>query len=62
MVCVSVPDPSLQSTLFVAEFREDIRAAIPGFVECLKDPNDRVRFAAIEGLSKLGAHGLCQRP
>jgi hypothetical protein len=62
MVCVSVPDPLLCSTHCVAEFREDIRVAIPGFVECLKDSTYYVRSAAIEGLSKLGAHGLCQRP
>jgi hypothetical protein len=50
------------STRFVDEFREDIRAAIPGFVECLKDSTYYVCSASIEGLSQLGAHGLCQRP
>ena len=36
--------------------------AIPGIVECLKDSGIYVRSGAIEALSKLGAHGLCERP
>ena len=62
MVCVSVPDTLLRSSLFVAEFREAIRGAIPGIVYCLKDSESFVCKAAISGLSALGAHGLCQRP
>ena len=62
MVCVTIPDSLLRSSLFVAEFREAIRKAIPVIVDCLKDPEWNVRNAAIRGLSALGAHGLCQRP
>ena len=62
MVCVSVPDPLLCLSLFLAEFREAIGAGIPGIVDCLKDPESLVCKAAISGLSELGAHGLCQRP
>ena len=62
MVCVTVPDWLLRSSLFVAEFREAIRTDISVIVDCLKDPEENVRNAAIRGLSALGAHGLCQRP
>jgi hypothetical protein len=62
MVCVSVPDPLLRSSLFAVEFHEAIRMAIPRIVECLKDSKWDVRSQAISALSKLGAHGLCERP
>jgi HEAT repeat protein len=62
MVCVSIPDPLLRSSLFVVEFRQAIRTAIPGIVECLVDSQWYVRSQAISALSKLGAHGLCERP
>ena len=62
MVCVSVLDPLLRSSLFLVEFHEAIGMAIPGIIECLKDSKESVRIRAIEGLSKLGAHGLCERP
>ena len=61
-VCVSVPDLLLRSSLFVAEFRAAIWTAIPGIVECLKDLESDVRYAAISGLAALGAHGVSQRP
>ena len=44
--------------LFVAEWREGIRTAIPGIVECLKDVLWNARRAAIEVLSNLGAQGV----
>jgi hypothetical protein len=62
MVCVSVPDPLLRSSLLVVEFHEAIRMAIPRIVECLKDSKWSVRSAAIRALSELGVHGLRQRP
>jgi len=45
--------------MFQAEFREDIGKAIPCIVECLKDPDYHVRSAATQGLSLLGAYGMC---
>ena len=62
MVCVSVPDLLLRSSLFVVELREAIGMAIPAIVECLEDSDRDVRSTAISGLLKLAAHGLCQRP
>ena len=62
MVCVSVLDPLLRSSVFVAEFREAIQTAIPGIVECLNDPVSHVRNTAMSGLSALAAHGVSQRP
>ena len=59
MVCRSIPDPFLRSSLFVAELREAVGVAIPGIVECLNDSHSRVRTAAVSGLSALAAHGLC---
>ena len=44
--------------LFVAELKYSIQAAIPGIVQCLKDEDHDVRWAATEGLSRLGAHGM----
>jgi hypothetical protein len=62
MVCVSVPDPLLHSSLFAVEFHEAIRTAIPLIVECLKHSEEYERSTVIKALSKLGAHGLCERP
>ena len=62
MVCVIFPDLLLCSSLFVAELREAVGAAIPGIVECLNDSHLRVRDTAITGLSALRTHGLCQLP
>ena len=45
--------------MIVAEFREGIRMATPGIVECLKDSDSLVRQAAIEGLSSLAVHRMC---
>ena len=60
MVCIiSIPGLLLRSSLFVAEFREAVGAAIPGIVECLQDSHSHVRNAAVSGLSALGVHGLC---
>ena len=62
MVCISIPDPFLRSSLFVAELREAVGVAIPGIVECLKDSTWPVRNAAVSALSALGVHGLCHLP
>ena len=61
MVCVSVYDPLLRSSLFVAELRETIQTAIPGIVECVKDSEWEVHVTAVSALSVLAGHGLCQR-
>jgi len=45
--------------MLVAEFREDIRIAIPAITEHLKDSDSDIREAAIELLSKLAAQGRC---
>jgi len=45
--------------MFVAEFREDVRIAIPAILEHLKDPDWYVRDAAIELLSTLATQGMC---
>ena len=45
--------------MFIAEFQEDVRIAIPTIAECLKDSESDVLKAAIEGLSMLAAQGLC---
>ena len=58
MVCVIFPYLLLRSSLFVAELREAVGAAIPGIVECLKDFDSRVRTAAVSALSALAVHGL----
>jgi len=47
------------SSMFVAEFREDLRITIPAIAERLKASNRYVRSAAIEILSKLAAQGMC---
>jgi len=44
--------------MFVAEFQEDVRIAIPAIVKCLKDSDWYVRKAAIEVLSRLAAQGM----
>ena len=63
MVCIiSIPGLLLRSSLFVAEFREAVGAAIPSMVACLKDSDSDVRYAAIDGLSALGEHGLYHLP
>ena len=41
------------STMIVAEFHEEIRMAIPGIMECLKDSEWEVREAVIKELSSL---------
>jgi len=45
--------------MFIAEFREDFRIAIPVIAEHLKDRYWDVCNAAIEGVSMLGAQGMC---
>ena len=45
--------------MFVAEFREDVRIAIPAIAEGLKGPDSDVRKTAIELLSRLAAQGMC---
>jgi len=45
--------------MFVAEFREEVRIAIPAIAERLKDSDSDVRKAAIGTLSMLAAEGMC---
>jgi len=42
-----------------AELWEGIGKAIPRIVECLKDPDQDVRSAAVSVLSSLGAYRMC---
>jgi len=44
--------------MFVAEFREEVRIAIPAIREHLNDSVSYVREAAIELLSMLAAQGM----
>jgi len=46
------------SSTLVAEFREDVRIAIPAIAERLKISDRYVRKAAIEVLSRLAAQGM----
>jgi len=46
------------SSIFVAEFKEEVRTTIPATVECLRDSDSDVREAAIELLSMLAARGM----
>jgi len=49
----------MRSSLFVAEFREDVRITIPAIAECLKEFDSDVCKGAIELLSRLAAQGMC---
>src|SRR5712672_3150998 len=59
-VCVSIALRWVCSSIFVAEFREDVRIAIPAIAEGLKDSHSHVRSAAIELLPWLAAESMCQ--
>ena len=58
-VCVSITFRWVRSSMFVAEFREDVRITIPAITERLKDSDSDVRKAVIGLLSKLTAQGMC---
>ena len=58
-VCVSISFRRVYSTMFVAEFREDVQITIPAIAERLKNSDSYVRKAAIELLSRLAAQGMC---
>ena len=45
--------------MIVAEFRGDIRITIPAILDRLKDSDSAVRKAAIKGVLRLAAHGVC---
>jgi len=45
--------------MFVVNFREDVRIAIPAIVEGVKDRLSDVRKAAIKGVSRLAEQGMC---
>jgi len=47
------------SNTFVADFREDIPITIPAMAEHLKDSDLYVREAAIEGVLRMAAQGMC---
>ena len=46
-------------SMLVAEFREEVRIAIPAIAEHLKDSDMYVRKTVIEGVSMLAAQGMC---
>jgi len=46
-------------SMLVAEFREEVRIAIPSIAEHLKDSDSDVRKAAIKLVSGLAAQGMC---
>jgi len=46
-------------SMFVAEFREDVRITIPAIAEGLKNSGQYPLSAAIELLSGLAAQGMC---
>jgi len=58
-VCVSISFWWVYSRMFVAEFREDLRIAIPAIAKRLKDSHPGFRLGAINLLSRLGAQGMC---
>ena len=59
MVCVSVLDLLLRSSLFLVEFRGLIRMAIPHIVEHVKHSDMHVCTTAMISLSIFATHGLC---
>ena len=59
MVCVTVPPMLMYSIVSSAEFREEIRTVIPSIVKCLEDSVWQVQLAALNGLSSLATHGMC---
>jgi len=58
-VWVSITFRWVYSSMFVAEFREEVRIAIPTIAELLKDSDWYVRETAIKLLSRLAAQGRC---
>jgi len=58
-VCANTTFRWVCSTMFVAEFREDVPIAIPAIAEHLKDSDSYVRKTAIELLSTLAGQGIC---
>src|SRR5712672_2122067 len=49
------------SSLFLAEFKEDVRITIPAIVEHLKSSDSDVCKAALDGVSMMAAQGMYQR-
>jgi len=47
------------SSMFVAEFREDVRITIPTIMAGLKDSDWVVRMVAVNGVSRVAAQGMC---
>jgi len=58
-MCVSITLWWVCSSMFIAEFREDVRITIPAIVEGLNVSDWYVRLAAIEGVSRLAVQGMC---
>ena len=58
MVCITLLPMPLYSIAFSAEFREEIRTAIPSILKRLEDSDSYVRQAALDGLSSLATHGM----
>jgi len=57
-MCPRLP-PLTCSTMIIAELHEEIRIAILGIEQCLKNFDASVREAAVKGLSNLAAHCMC---
>ena len=49
-------------TVLSAEFREQIRMAIPNIMGLLEDSDPDVRRATLDGLSRLASHGTHYSP
>jgi len=45
--------------MFEAEFRDDVRIAVPAIAEHLKGSHSDIREAAIKGLLRLVGKGIC---
>jgi len=57
-VCVDITFRQVCSSLFLAEFRDDVRITIPAIVEGMKNSNQHLRNAATELLSRLATQGM----
>ena len=49
-------------TVFSAEFREQIRTAIPSIMRLLEDSDSNIRRATLDGLFSLASHGTHYSP
>ena len=59
MVCLTVPSMLMYLIMSLAELHEEIQTAIPSIVKCLEDSDSNVQQAALNTLSCLAIHGMC---